>query len=189
MSGAAVPTLSVRPNGTRSLTPAFQVGCKLSLVFFQYCITANFYWLLVEGLHLHTLLAAVFSPRRFQAYLLIGWGKDAPLCPLCGPLLLSPGTPGGPGGALQVVSGRASPGQAQTPQPALGQLLLGPLQERTPRGQQDRGPGGGPGGPRDTPVSKALRDPDSERGQRCGTPHSARGSPPPVGGTSLSTLQ
>lgn len=57
----------------------FQVGCKLSLVFFQYCIMANFYWLLVEGLHLHTVLVASFSPgRRFQAYLLIGWGKAAP---------------------------------------------------------------------------------------------------------------
>ncbi|XP_036211409.1 vasoactive intestinal polypeptide receptor 2 [Myotis myotis] len=54
------------------------VGCKLSLVFFQYCIMANFYWLLVEGLHLHTLLVASFSPgRRFQAYLLIGWGIPA----------------------------------------------------------------------------------------------------------------
>lgn len=52
-----------------------QVGCKLSLVFFQYCTMANFYWLLVEGLYLHTLLVAMFSPgRRFLAYLLIGWG-------------------------------------------------------------------------------------------------------------------
>lgn len=56
-----------------------QVGCKLSLVFFQYCTMANFYWLLVEGLYLHTLLVAMFSPgRRFLAYLLIGWGKDSP---------------------------------------------------------------------------------------------------------------
>ncbi|XP_032161127.1 vasoactive intestinal polypeptide receptor 2 isoform X2 [Mustela erminea] len=40
-----------------------------------YCIVANFYWLLVEGLYLHTLLVAIFSPsRRFVAYLLIGWG-------------------------------------------------------------------------------------------------------------------
>lgn len=58
----------------------FQVGCKLSLVFFQYCIMANFCWLLVEGLYLHTLLVAIFSPsRRFVAYLLIGWGESTPL--------------------------------------------------------------------------------------------------------------
>lgn len=70
---------SVSLNGTCSLALMFQVGCKLSLVLFQYCITANFYWLLVEGLHLHTLLVASFSPgRRFQAYLLIGWGKATP---------------------------------------------------------------------------------------------------------------
>lgn len=56
-----------------------QVGCKASLVFFQYCIMANFFWLLAEGLYLHTLLVAIFSPsRRFAAYLLIGWGKDSP---------------------------------------------------------------------------------------------------------------
>ncbi|ERE72588.1 vasoactive intestinal polypeptide receptor [Cricetulus griseus] len=55
--------------------PASWVGCKLSLVFFQYCIMANFYWLLVEGLYLHTLLVAVLPPSRcFLAYLLIGWG-------------------------------------------------------------------------------------------------------------------
>ncbi|XDB49264.1 PREDICTED: vasoactive intestinal polypeptide receptor 2 [Capra hircus] len=55
--------------------PSSWVGCKLSLVFFQYCIMANFYWLLVEGLYLHTLLVVIFAPgRRFRAYLLIGWG-------------------------------------------------------------------------------------------------------------------
>ncbi|XP_065255130.1 vasoactive intestinal polypeptide receptor 2 [Emys orbicularis] len=51
------------------------VGCKASLVFFQYCVMANFYWLLVEGLYLHILLVVIFSPNRhFTAYLLIGWG-------------------------------------------------------------------------------------------------------------------
>ncbi|XP_039692729.1 vasoactive intestinal polypeptide receptor 2 isoform X2 [Pteropus medius] len=55
--------------------PSSWVGCKLSLVVFQYCTMANFYWLLVEGLYLHTLLVAVLGPRRhLLAYLLIGWG-------------------------------------------------------------------------------------------------------------------
>eukprot|EP00074_Homo_sapiens_P106121 XP_024302682.1 vasoactive intestinal polypeptide receptor 2 isoform X2 [Homo sapiens] len=55
--------------------PSSWVGCKLSLVFLQYCIMANFFWLLVEGLYLHTLLVAMLPPRRcFLAYLLIGWG-------------------------------------------------------------------------------------------------------------------
>ncbi|KAG8138780.1 hypothetical protein E2320_001573, partial [Naja naja] len=50
------------------------VGCKASLVFFQYCVMANFYWLLVEGLYLHILLMIMFSSNRhFTAYLLTGW--------------------------------------------------------------------------------------------------------------------
>ncbi|XP_037691633.1 vasoactive intestinal polypeptide receptor 2 isoform X2 [Choloepus didactylus] len=61
--------------GYNDLEDENKVGCKLSLVFFQYCIMANFYWLLVEGLYLHTLLVAIFSPNRyFMVYLLIGWG-------------------------------------------------------------------------------------------------------------------
>ncbi|KAJ7403271.1 Vasoactive intestinal polypeptide receptor 2 [Pitangus sulphuratus] len=51
------------------------VGCKAILVFFQYGVMANFYWLLVEGLYLHILLVLIFSPNRhFTVYLLIGWG-------------------------------------------------------------------------------------------------------------------
>ncbi|KAM3866105.1 vasoactive intestinal polypeptide receptor 2-like [Diretmus argenteus] len=51
------------------------MGCKASLVFFHYFIMANFFWLLVEGLYLHTLLTAIFfENRRFIVYLLIGWG-------------------------------------------------------------------------------------------------------------------
>ncbi|KAJ8387165.1 hypothetical protein AAFF_G00159770 [Aldrovandia affinis] len=38
---------------------------------------ANFFWLLVEGLYLHTLLMVMYSENRhFIIYLLIGWGKD-----------------------------------------------------------------------------------------------------------------
>uniref|UniRef100_A0A8C6VUY0 Vasoactive intestinal peptide receptor 2 n=3 Tax=Nothobranchius TaxID=28779 RepID=A0A8C6VUY0_NOTFU len=51
------------------------VGCKASLVFFNYFVMANFFWLLVEGLYLHTLLLVVLAHApRLSVYMAIGWG-------------------------------------------------------------------------------------------------------------------
>uniref|UniRef100_A0A7N8YJD3 Glucagon receptor b n=1 Tax=Mastacembelus armatus TaxID=205130 RepID=A0A7N8YJD3_9TELE len=53
--------------------------CRGAVVMMQYSVMANNYWLLVEGIYLHSLLViTVFSERKyFYIYLAIGWG--APL--------------------------------------------------------------------------------------------------------------
>ncbi|KAM7390106.1 hypothetical protein PAMA_008326 [Pampus argenteus] len=51
------------------------VGCKAILVFFNYFIMANFFWLLVEGLYLHTLLLVIHNYSTcLSIYMFIGWG-------------------------------------------------------------------------------------------------------------------
>ncbi|KAM9712803.1 vasoactive intestinal polypeptide receptor 2-like isoform 1-T1 [Menidia menidia] len=51
------------------------VGCKASLVFFNYFVMANFFWLLVEGLYLHMLLLVVHTySTRLSFFVFIGWG-------------------------------------------------------------------------------------------------------------------
>uniref|UniRef100_A0A3B5AM05 Growth hormone releasing hormone receptor a n=1 Tax=Stegastes partitus TaxID=144197 RepID=A0A3B5AM05_9TELE len=54
-------------------------ACKSAVAFFQFSILANYFWLLVEGMYLQTLLALTFVSQRkyFWWYILIGW---APVC-------------------------------------------------------------------------------------------------------------
>ncbi|XP_014014675.2 growth hormone releasing hormone receptor 2 [Salmo salar] len=55
------------------------VTCKAAVTFFQYCVLANFFWLLVEGLYLQTLLVFTFAQKRklFWLYAGIGWGTPS----------------------------------------------------------------------------------------------------------------
>lgn len=69
----------------------WQVTCKAAITFFQYSVLANFYWLLVEGLYLQTLLLLTFTCDRSYTwgYILIGWGEpgdipDIPAHPRAG---------------------------------------------------------------------------------------------------------
>uniref|UniRef100_A0A3Q3MMQ0 Growth hormone releasing hormone receptor a n=1 Tax=Mastacembelus armatus TaxID=205130 RepID=A0A3Q3MMQ0_9TELE len=51
-------------------------ACKSAVAFFQFSILANYFWLLVEGMYLQTLLALTFVSQKkyFWWYILIGWG-------------------------------------------------------------------------------------------------------------------
>uniref|UniRef100_A0A8C5WXM6 G-protein coupled receptors family 2 profile 2 domain-containing protein n=1 Tax=Laticauda laticaudata TaxID=8630 RepID=A0A8C5WXM6_LATLA len=54
-----------------------QVWCKMTVVMFIYFLATNYYWILVEGLYLHSLIfVAFFSETKYLwGFILIGWGK------------------------------------------------------------------------------------------------------------------
>ena len=57
--------------------------CKLIYTLLQYTFSANYMWIFVEGLYLHTLIFfAVFSKSRrfFSMYIIIGWGMIVMTC-------------------------------------------------------------------------------------------------------------
>ncbi|XP_036453155.1 parathyroid hormone/parathyroid hormone-related peptide receptor [Colossoma macropomum] len=55
------------------------VGCKIAVTLFLYFLATNYYWILVEGLYLHSLIfMTFFSDRKYLwGFTLIGWGVPA----------------------------------------------------------------------------------------------------------------
>jgi len=62
-----------------------QPGCKVALFLSNYCILANYSWLLVEGHYLHSLinLSLRSQKRRLHWYILLGWGRFLELTLFC----------------------------------------------------------------------------------------------------------
>uniref|UniRef100_A0A2K6T3P6 Gastric inhibitory polypeptide receptor n=1 Tax=Saimiri boliviensis boliviensis TaxID=39432 RepID=A0A2K6T3P6_SAIBB len=54
-------------------------ACRTAQIVTQYCVGANYTWLLVEGVYLHSLLVLVGGSEEghFRCYLLLGWGAPA----------------------------------------------------------------------------------------------------------------
>uniref|UniRef100_A0A8B9GX28 Glucagon receptor a n=1 Tax=Astyanax mexicanus TaxID=7994 RepID=A0A8B9GX28_ASTMX len=78
------PSLNIDPGITTEmemewLVSQTAIGCRTAVVMMQYSIIANSYWLLVEGIYLHNLLAVTVltEGNYLSIYLCIGWG--APL--------------------------------------------------------------------------------------------------------------
>ncbi|XP_075415281.1 glucagon-like peptide 2 receptor [Tenrec ecaudatus] len=63
-------------NGWMSYISEVSVSCRSAQFLLHYFVGANYSWLLVEGLYLHTLLGpTMLSERRlWPRYLLVGWG-------------------------------------------------------------------------------------------------------------------
>jgi hypothetical protein len=55
-----------------------QLLCKAIVAVFNYLLLATFFWKLVEGLYIHTIIVWTFSATslRLWYYALIGWGKS-----------------------------------------------------------------------------------------------------------------
>ncbi|MBN3272864.1 PTH2R protein, partial [Polyodon spathula] len=57
----------------------WQIGCKITVLLFIYFLATNYYWILVEGLYLHSLIFMAFlsDTEYLWGFTLIGWGVPA----------------------------------------------------------------------------------------------------------------
>uniref|UniRef100_A0A667ZK87 Parathyroid hormone 2 receptor a n=1 Tax=Myripristis murdjan TaxID=586833 RepID=A0A667ZK87_9TELE len=55
------------------------IGCKVTVLLFIYFLATNYYWILVEGLYLHSLIFMAFlsDSKYLWGFTLIGWGVPA----------------------------------------------------------------------------------------------------------------
>ncbi|XP_066515281.1 parathyroid hormone 2 receptor-like [Hoplias malabaricus] len=55
------------------------MGCKVTVLLFIYFLATNYYWILVEGLYLHSLIFMAFlsDTKYLWGFTLIGWGVPA----------------------------------------------------------------------------------------------------------------
>lgn len=53
------------------------MGCKVTVLLFIYFLATNYYWILVEGLYLHSLIFMAFlsDTKYLWGFTLIGWGE------------------------------------------------------------------------------------------------------------------
>ncbi|KAJ7345554.1 hypothetical protein JRQ81_001504 [Phrynocephalus forsythii] len=67
----------------QQLVAANPVGCKVAHFLQLYLLVCNYFWMLCEGIYLHTLIVvAVFAEKQhLMWYYLLGWGF--PLVPAC----------------------------------------------------------------------------------------------------------
>uniref|UniRef100_A0A670Z9Q6 PTH/PTHrP type I receptor n=1 Tax=Pseudonaja textilis TaxID=8673 RepID=A0A670Z9Q6_PSETE len=81
-----------RPEGlVKGQDHDWDAGCKVAVTVFLYFLATNHYWILVEGLYLHSLIFMAFLSNKsyLWALTLIGWGKNSPVCRLSSAVILS----------------------------------------------------------------------------------------------------
>ncbi|KAK0145010.1 Calcitonin gene-related peptide type 1 receptor [Merluccius polli] len=64
------------PVGTPVTSAIFSVSCKVIMFIHLYLMSCNYFWMLCEGIYLHTLIVvAVFAEKQhLMWYYLLGWG-------------------------------------------------------------------------------------------------------------------
>ena len=57
-----------------------QTSCKVAHLIHMYLFGCNYFWMLCEGIYLHTLIVvAVFARKQhLMWYYLLGWGRSSP---------------------------------------------------------------------------------------------------------------